>query len=36
VRMADSADESLFSVLAPTSPLAADGDVRVRRVDAAG
>lgn len=35
-RMADSDDESLFSVLAPTPPLAADGDVRVRRVDAAG
>ncbi len=36
VRLADVSDPALFSVLAPTSPLAADGDVRVRRVDAAG
>ncbi|MGW2095628.1 DUF5719 family protein [Promicromonospora sukumoe] len=36
VRMAEADDTTLFSVLAPTPPLAADGDVRVRRVDAAG
>lgn len=36
VRLADVSDPSLFSVLAPTAPLAADGDVRVRRVDSAG
>lgn len=36
VRLADESDPSLFSVLAPTGPLAAGGDVRVRRVDAAG
>jgi hypothetical protein len=36
VSMGQSDDTSLFSVLAPTPPLAADGDVRVRRVDAAG
>ncbi|MEU4364788.1 DUF5719 family protein [Promicromonospora sp. NPDC023987] len=35
VRIADT-DDSLFSVLAPTAPLAAGGDVRVRRVDAVG
>lgn len=34
VRLADEDDESLFSVLAPTAPLAAGGDVHVRRVDA--
>ncbi|MFJ3405854.1 DUF5719 family protein [Promicromonospora sp. NPDC090134] len=36
VRLVQADDASLFSVLAPTPPLAADGDVRVRRVDAAG
>jgi hypothetical protein len=36
VRLAEADDTSLFSVLAPTAPLAAGGDVRVRRVDAAG
>ncbi|WP_275007203.1 DUF5719 family protein [Promicromonospora iranensis] len=36
VRLAEADDESLFSVLSPTAPLAAGGDVRVRRVDAAG
>lgn len=36
VRLAQADDASLFSVLAPTAPLVADGDVRVRRVDAAG
>ena len=36
VRLADADDSSLFSVLAPTPPLAAGGDVQVRRVDAVG
>ncbi|WP_369369639.1 DUF5719 family protein [Promicromonospora sp. Populi] len=36
VRLVDTGDPSLFSVLAPTAPLAAGGDVRVRRVDAVG
>lgn len=36
VRLADEDDTTLFSVLAPTTPLAAGGDVRVRRVDAVG
>jgi hypothetical protein len=36
VRLADAGDTSLFSVLVPTAPLAAGGDVTVRRVDAAG
>jgi hypothetical protein len=36
VRIAEAGDTSLFSVLSPTAPLAAGGDVRVRRVDAAG
>jgi len=36
VRLADGADTSLFSVLAPTAPLAAGGAVTVRRVDAVG
>ncbi|MFC8800901.1 DUF5719 family protein [Promicromonospora sp. NPDC057138] len=36
VRLADEAETSLFSVLAPTAPLAAGGDVSVRRVDAVG
>jgi hypothetical protein len=36
VRLADQADSTLFSVLAPTPPLAAGGDVTVRRVDAVG
>ncbi|GHH75769.1 DUF5719 family protein [Promicromonospora soli] len=36
VRLAQISDTTLFSVLAPTAPLAAGGDVRVSRVDAAG
>jgi hypothetical protein len=36
VRLADEDDTTLFSVLAPTAPLAAGGDVSVRRVDAVG
>jgi hypothetical protein len=36
VRIAEESDATLFSVLSPTAPLAAGGDVRVRRVDAAG
>ena len=36
VRMAEADDTTLFSVLAPTAPLAAGGDVPVRRVDAVG
>nr|BFF20549.1 hypothetical protein GCM10025730_40700 [Promicromonospora thailandica] len=36
VTLADGDDPSLFSVLAPTPPLAAGDEVRVRRVDAAG
>lgn len=36
VRLADKGDPTLFSVLAPTAPLAAGGDVHVRRVDAVG
>jgi hypothetical protein len=35
VRIADIGDTTLFSVLSPTAPLAAGGDVHVRRVDAA-
>lgn len=35
-RLADESDTTLFSVLAPTVPLAAGGDVNVRRVDAVG
>jgi hypothetical protein len=36
VRIAEDSDTTLFSVLSPTAPLAAGGDVHVRRVDAAG
>jgi hypothetical protein len=36
VRLADEGDPTLFSVLAPTAPLVAGGDVSVRRVDAVG
>lgn len=36
VGLADEGDMTLFSVLAPTPPLAAGGDVTVRRVDAVG
>jgi hypothetical protein len=36
VGLADEGDPTLFSVLAPTAPLAAGGDVTVRRVDAVG
>lgn len=36
VALAEDDDPTLFSVLAPTAPLAAGGDVRVRRVDAIG
>lgn len=36
VRIAEVSDATLFSVLAPTPPLAVGGDVPVRRVDAAG
>ena len=36
VRLAGVSDETLFSVLNPTPPLAAGGEVRVRRVDASG
>jgi hypothetical protein len=36
VRLAAEDDTTLFSVLAPTAPLAAGGDVSVRRVDAVG
>lgn len=36
VRLAEVSDTTLFSVLAPTAPLAAGGDVHVTRVDAAG
>lgn len=36
VTLADADDDSLFSVLAPSAPLAAGDEVRVRRVDAVG
>jgi hypothetical protein len=36
VTLADEGDRTLFSILAPTPPLAAGGDVTVRRVDAVG
>jgi hypothetical protein len=36
VGLADEGDTTLFSVLAPTAPFAAGGDVTVRRVDAVG
>jgi len=36
VRLADEDDTTLFSVLAPTAPLAAGGEIGVRRVDAVG